>query len=142
FVVWGGEELPEPVAQDFQRKFGMLPFEAYGCTELSPAAAANVADREMEGFKQIGYKPGSIGMPLPGVAAQVVDPDTNQPLGADEEGMLLIYGPNVMKGYLGRDDLTAEVIRDGWYVTADVAKIDDDAFIPITRRLSPFPQTT
>src|SRR5262249_7867598 len=118
--------------------FGILPFEAYGCTELSPAAAANIADREIEGFKQVGHKAGSIGLPLPGVAAKIVDPETFQALEADQEGMLVIYGPNVMKGYLGRDDLTAQVIRDGWYVTGDVAKIDEDGFITITGRLSRF----
>jgi acyl-[acyl-carrier-protein]-phospholipid O-acyltransferase / long-chain-fatty-acid--[acyl-carrier-protein] ligase len=137
----GAEKLPIRLARDFQKKFGILPLEAYGCTELSPAAAANIRDREVEGFKQIGYKPGSIGMPLPGVAARVVDPDTGEPLEADEEGMLQIYGPNVMKGYLGRPDLTAKAIRDGWYVTGDVAKIDEDGFITITGRLSRFAKT-
>jgi acyl-[acyl-carrier-protein]-phospholipid O-acyltransferase/long-chain-fatty-acid--[acyl-carrier-protein] ligase len=137
----GAEKLPQPLAREFERKFGILPFEAYGCTELSPAAVANIADREIDGFKQIGHKPGSIGLPLPGVAARIVDPDTLQPLGADQEGMLLIYGPNVMKGYLGRGDLTANVVRDGWYVTGDVAKIDEDGFITITGRLSRFAKT-
>lgn len=137
----GAEKLPQPLAQDFLKKFGILPLEAYGCTELSPAAAANIADREMEGFKQIGYKPGTIGLPLPGVAAKIVDPETQQQRGADEEGMLLIYGPNVMKGYLGRDDQTAKVIRDGWYITGDVAQIDEDGFITITGRLSRFAKT-
>jgi acyl-[acyl-carrier-protein]-phospholipid O-acyltransferase/long-chain-fatty-acid--[acyl-carrier-protein] ligase len=137
----GAEKLPTRLAEDFKKKFGILPFEAYGCTELSPAAAANIADCELEGFKQIGYKPGTIGMPLPGVAARIVDPETGDPLGPDEEGMLQIYGPNVMKGYLGRDDLTASVIRDGWYVTGDVATIDEEGFITITGRLSRFAKT-
>jgi acyl-[acyl-carrier-protein]-phospholipid O-acyltransferase/long-chain-fatty-acid--[acyl-carrier-protein] ligase len=137
----GAEKLPTSLAKDFQKKFGILPFEAYGCTELSPAAAANIADRELEGYTQTGYKPGSIGMPLPGVAARIVDPETGEPLQADEEGMLEIYGPNVMKGYLGRKDLTEKVIRDGWYVTGDVAKIDEDGFITITGRLSRFAKT-
>jgi acyl-[acyl-carrier-protein]-phospholipid O-acyltransferase/long-chain-fatty-acid--[acyl-carrier-protein] ligase len=137
----GAEKLPVRLALDFQKKFGKLPFEAYGCTELSPAAAANIADCDLEGFNQVGHKPGSIGMPLPGVAARIVDSETGDTLGPDEEGMLQIYGPNVMKGYLGRDDLTAKVIHDGWYATGDVAKIDEDGFITITGRLSRFAKT-
>jgi acyl-[acyl-carrier-protein]-phospholipid O-acyltransferase/long-chain-fatty-acid--[acyl-carrier-protein] ligase len=134
----GAEKVPRALAEEFERKFGILPLEGYGCTELSPVAVANVPDRESAGFTQIGHKPGSIGLPLPGVAAQVVDPDTGQPLGPEEEGMLLIYGPNVMKGYLNRPDLTAQVIRHGWYVTGDMAKIDQDGFITITGRLARF----
>jgi acyl-[acyl-carrier-protein]-phospholipid O-acyltransferase/long-chain-fatty-acid--[acyl-carrier-protein] ligase len=52
--------------------------------------------------------------------------------------MLLVKGPNVMKGYLGRDDLTAKVVRDGWYVTGDIAVLDEDSFLKITDRLSRF----
>jgi acyl-[acyl-carrier-protein]-phospholipid O-acyltransferase/long-chain-fatty-acid--[acyl-carrier-protein] ligase len=59
-------------------------------------------------------------------------------LGANAPGMLMITGPNVMKGYLGREDLTADVIKDGWYVTGDVAEIDDEGFIKITGRESRF----
>ena len=66
------------------------------------------------------------------------DLDSGEELGANAPGMLMITGPNVMKGYLGREDLTAEVIKDGWYVTGDVAVIDDEGFIKITGRESRF----
>jgi acyl-[acyl-carrier-protein]-phospholipid O-acyltransferase/long-chain-fatty-acid--[acyl-carrier-protein] ligase len=134
----GAEKVPRALAEEFERKFGILPLEGYGCTELSPVAVANVPDCEGKDFKQVGHKPGSIGLPLPGVAAQIVDPESSRPLGPNEEGMLMIYGPNVMKGYLNRPDLTAEVVRDGWYVTGDIAKIDEDGFITITGRLARF----
>jgi acyl-[acyl-carrier-protein]-phospholipid O-acyltransferase/long-chain-fatty-acid--[acyl-carrier-protein] ligase len=137
-LMCGAEKLPPQLAKDFQEKFGVLPLEGYGCTELSPAAAANVPDKEIDGFKQVGNKPGTIGQPLPGVAAKVVNPDTFEPVPAGEEGLLLIYGANVMEGYLNRPEQTRAVIRDGWYVTGDMAKIDEDGFITITGRLSRF----
>jgi acyl-[acyl-carrier-protein]-phospholipid O-acyltransferase/long-chain-fatty-acid--[acyl-carrier-protein] ligase len=134
----GAEKLPQALAQEFKEKFGILPLEAYGCTELSPAATANVPDREGRGSVHVGNKPGTIGQPLPGVAARVVDPETLQPLAEGQDGLLLIYGANVMKGYLGKPEQTAQVIRDGWYVTGDMARIDEDGFITLTGRLSRF----
>ncbi len=137
-LMCGAEKLQQSVAKEFEKKFGILPLEGYGCTELSPAAAANVPDQTMEGFKQIGNRPGTIGQPLPGVAACIVDPETFEPRKPGKEGLLLIYGPNVMKGYLGREDLTRQVVRDGWYVTGDMGRIDEDGFITLTGRLSRF----
>jgi acyl-[acyl-carrier-protein]-phospholipid O-acyltransferase/long-chain-fatty-acid--[acyl-carrier-protein] ligase len=134
----GAEKLPQALAQDFHTKFGVLPLEGYGCTELSPAAAANVPDWEHGGIRQTGNRPGTIGQPLPGMAARIVHPDTQEPLPAGQEGVLLVYGANVMQGYLGRPEHTLEVIRDGWYVTGDIARYDEDGFLTITDRLSRF----
>ena len=83
-------------------------------------------------------KEGTIGRPLPGISAKIVDLDTGADLGPNRTGMLLFTGPNVMKGYLNRPDLTKEVLRDGWYVTGDVAEIDEEGFIKITGRISRF----
>jgi acyl-[acyl-carrier-protein]-phospholipid O-acyltransferase/long-chain-fatty-acid--[acyl-carrier-protein] ligase len=69
---------------------------------------------------------------------QIVDPDSFAPLPPDTPGMLLVRGPNVMQGYLGRADLTANAMRDGWYITGDIATLDEDGFLTITDRLSRF----
>jgi acyl-[acyl-carrier-protein]-phospholipid O-acyltransferase/long-chain-fatty-acid--[acyl-carrier-protein] ligase len=134
----GAEKLPPALAQEFKEKFGVQALEGYGCTELSPAAVVNVPDWEEEGIRQVGNKPGTIGQPLPGVAAKIVDLETYAPLPTNKEGMLMIYGGNVMKGYLNRPEETCKAIRDGWYVTGDIAKYDEDGFITITDRLSRF----
>jgi acyl-[acyl-carrier-protein]-phospholipid O-acyltransferase/long-chain-fatty-acid--[acyl-carrier-protein] ligase len=81
-------------------------------------------------------KEGTVGRTIPGVAAKIVDLETGADLGSGKSGMLLVTGPNVMKGYLDRPDLTAEVMRDGWYVTGDIAEIDAEGFIKITGRES------
>lgn len=138
-LITGAEKLPSNLAKDFADKFGIGPLEGYGTTELSPVASANVRDWEDHGWKQIGSKAGTVGQPLPGVAARVVDPDDwHKPMPHGQPGMLLIYGPNVMVGYLHRPEETKRVIIDGWYVTGDLALIDDDGFIKITDRLSRF----
>ncbi len=138
-VVVGAEKLKPRVADAFEEKFGVRPLEGYGCTELSPAVAVNIPDvRRPDGRVQIGTKEGTIGQPLPSIAAKIADPATGEPLQDGEEGLLLIKGPNVMLGYLDRPDETAEVIENGWYKTGDIARIDEDGFITITDRLSRF----
>ena len=81
---------------------------------------------------------GTVGRPLPGVSAKVVDPDTGEGPLVGKEGLLLVTGPNQMRGYLGEPELTRDALRDGWYVTGDIAAIDEDGFIRITDRLSRF----
>jgi acyl-[acyl-carrier-protein]-phospholipid O-acyltransferase/long-chain-fatty-acid--[acyl-carrier-protein] ligase len=137
-IVCGAEKLPPALAKEFEEKFGVLPTEGYGCTELSPVVAVNVADVDIRGVKQIRNKIGTVGHPIPGVACRVVDPDSGAPLPPGSEGMIEVKGPNVMPGYLGRPDLTAKAIRDGWYTTGDMGRIDEDGFVTITGRLSRF----
>lgn len=137
-VITGAERLREETAKAFQEKFGVRPLEGYGCTELSPVAAVNIPDIDWPGHPQPGQKPGSVGKPLPGVFVKVVHPETGAELGVGEPGLLLVKGPNVMKGYLNDPEKTAEVMRDGFYVTGDIAAIDVDGFVTLTDRLSRF----
>jgi len=137
-VVAGAERLPSDLVEAFEKKFGIRPLEGYGATELSPVVSCNIPPGRAVAGQETGCKEGTVGRPMPGIAAKVVDLETGRDLGTDESGMLLIKGPNVMKGYLGQPEKTAEVIRDGWYVTGDVAAIDAEGFIRITGRLSRF----
>jgi len=138
FVLVGAEKLPERVALAFEDTFGIRPLEGYGCTECSPVVTVNGHDFRAPGFRQVGARRGKIGHPLPGVSVRVVDLDTGEPVHPGTQGMLLVKGPNVMKGYLGKPEKTAEVLRDGWYTTGDVAMMEEDGFLTITDRLSRF----
>lgn len=138
FVLTGAEKLPDRVADAFEEKFGIRPYEAYGCTECAPAVTVNTAGYRAPGFHQVGGKHGRIGHPLPGISVRIVDPDTMQPLPTGRPGLLLVKGPNVMRGYLGNPEKTAEVLTDGWYRTGDIAALDEDGFLVITDRLSRF----
>ena len=137
-VAAGAEKLKTRLADAFEKKFGIRPLEGYGATELSPIVSLNLPDVESDGVYQMGTKEGSVGHPVPGVSAKVVDVETRRPLGFGAEGVLMVKGPNVMLGYLGMSDKTAEVLHDGWYDTGDIVKIDTDGFITITDRLSRF----
>jgi acyl-[acyl-carrier-protein]-phospholipid O-acyltransferase/long-chain-fatty-acid--[acyl-carrier-protein] ligase len=138
FVLVGAEKLREPVAKAFQEKFGTELLEGYGCTEMAPVVAVNCPDFKAGRDSQIGNKPGTVGHPVPGVAVKIVDPVTAQQLPANAEGLLLVKGPNRMLGYLGQPERTEEALRDGWYVTGDIAALDDEGFLRITDRLSRF----
>jgi acyl-[acyl-carrier-protein]-phospholipid O-acyltransferase/long-chain-fatty-acid--[acyl-carrier-protein] ligase len=136
-VVAGAERLPSELADAFEQRFGVRPIEGYGATELAPVVAVNAPPgRDPSGGRN--RREGSVGHPLAGLSLRVVHPDTGADLPAGSEGILLVHGDNVMQGYLGRADLTAEVLRDGWYSTGDMAKIDADGFLWITGRRSRF----
>ncbi|HJV66730.1 MAG TPA: acyl-[ACP]--phospholipid O-acyltransferase [Geomonas sp.] len=137
-VVTGAEKLGCKLADAFQERFGIRPLEGYGATELSPVITLSLPEVEVDGIRQYGAKEGSVGHPVPGVAVRVVDPETGAPLKPGEAGMILVKGANLMLGYLGRPEQTAQVIKDGWYVTGDIGMMDEDGFLRITDRLARF----
>ena len=137
-VLTGAEKLPSRLVQAFEDRFGIEPVEGYGVTECAPVIAVNCPDFRAAGYYQPASRRGTVGQPLPGVSVKIVDPDSFAPLPPDTPGMLLVGGPNVMKGYLGREDLTANALHDGWYITGDIAILDEDGFLTITDRLSRF----
>ena len=137
-IVAGAEALPKDVVDAFEQRFGVRPIEGYGCTELSPVVSVNVPPSRSPRGDSTGLREGTVGRPLPGVEAKIVNPETHEPLPQGQPGMLLIRGPNVMKGYLNKPDLTSEVVRDGWYTTGDLAILQPDGFIQITGRESRF----
>ena len=138
-VVFGAaERMPPELFGQFETKFGVRPLEAYGCTELSPLVAVNVPPSRSPRGDPSGVREGTVGRPIPGVNVKVVNPETWEERPRGQPGMLLVSGPSVMKGYLNQPEATARVIRDGWYITGDLATIDADGFITITGRASRF----
>ena len=139
YAVVGAEKLQGSIAHEFREKFGLELLEGYGCTEMGPVVSVNTPDIVHGNIRQKGNKPGTAGHPIPGVAVKVVDVDTGEELPFGEKGMLLLKGPGQMLGYLGQGNpLSLEIIKDGWYITGDIASIDEDGFITIKDRLSRF----
>ena len=123
--VSGGAALPVELLRAFDKAFDCMVLEGYGLSETSPVASFNHPDRER--------KPGSIGTPLEGVEMKVVD-ENDRELPPGEPGEIVIRGHNVMKGYWKRPDATAEVMRDGWFHTGDIAVVDEDGYYFIVDR--------
>jgi len=128
-VITGGEKLRPELADRFETRFRVRPLEGYGCTELSPVALLSLRN---------GYREGSAGQPLPGIAVRIMDPESRTTLPDGSEGLMFIKGPNVMKGYLHQPEKTAAVLQDGWYNTGDIARMDAQGFVYITGRISRF----
>jgi acyl-[acyl-carrier-protein]-phospholipid O-acyltransferase / long-chain-fatty-acid--[acyl-carrier-protein] ligase len=134
-VITGAEKLSSSTAKAFHEKFGIRPMEGYGATECSPVIAASTLDVKARGICQIGSLEGAVGQALPGVLIKIVDPETFLEVSVGMEGLILVKGQNVMQEYLNREDLTKEVMVDGFYITGDIGAIDESGFIKITDRL-------
>ncbi len=137
-VFGAAEKLPKEVCDAFEERFGVRPSEAYGATELAPLVAANVPPARHVPGRPVDAREGTVGRPILGCRARITDREGARDLPVGEEGLLWIAGPNVMQGYLDRPDLTAKVVRDGWYCTGDIARLDHEGFITITGRESRF----
>ncbi|MEI7922936.1 MAG: AMP-binding protein, partial [Planctomycetota bacterium] len=139
-VLLGAEKLPQDLSDTIYSILNIKAIEGYGCTELSPVVSLNVDHPLTKGNGQQveGMRSGSVGRPIPGSASKTVDPETGADLPPGEIGLLAFKGPNVMQGYLHNEKATAESIKDGWYITGDIGRIDEDGFIFITDRLARF----
>jgi len=143
-VIAGAEKLNPKVRDAFTAKFNKTVLEGYGATETSPVASVNIPDELDTNYwkPQLGNRFGSVGMALPGTSFRIVDPNTMEELETGEDGLILIGGPQVMKGYLNDPEKTAEVISviDGqrWYHSGDKGHLDSDGFLIIVDRYSRF----
>ncbi|WP_432358975.1 long-chain-fatty-acid--CoA ligase [Sporosarcina sp. UB5] len=122
----GGASLPVEVLQNFEEKFNVKICEGFGLSETAPVTAFNPVD----GVR----KSGSVGVDIPGVTNKVVNPE-GQEVPRGEVGELIVKGPNVMMGYLGMPEETAAALKDGWFYTGDLAKMDEEGYVFIIDRM-------
>jgi long-chain acyl-CoA synthetase len=125
-AVSGGASLPLEIINKVRQKFGVTILEGYGLSETSPVATFNELDREP--------RPGSIGVPVPGVQCKLIDDGWGEITEVGGIGEIAIKGHNVMKGYYGRAEATAEVIKNGWFRSGDLARKDEDGYYYIVDR--------
>lgn len=116
--------MPEELARTWQEKFQQSIYEGYGLTETSPFASYN---------HDFHYRVGTVGTPIENVEMKIVD-DKGSDLPPGDVGEIAIKGPNVMKEYYGRPDETAQVIRDGWFFTGDIGRMDEDGYFYLVDR--------
>ena len=142
YFVVGAEKLQKVVADEFANKCGLTVLEGYGLTETAPVCSVNLDDAcstEQQPYFVPGRRYGSVGPLLPGLAVRLTDPDDdNVSLPLCEQGMIWFKGANVFKGYIGREDLNAEIFRDGWFKTGDLGKVDLNGFLTLGGRRSRF----
>ena len=135
-AVAGAEKLPNDVGEAWKEKCYQILVEGFGATEISPVLSANLPPCRFQDTFHKYYRLGSIGKPLAGIAVRITDPETGEELPLGTPGMLEVKGPTVMLGYYKAPEKTAAAIRNGWYITGDIARIDEDGFLFITGRLS------
>jgi acyl-CoA synthetase (AMP-forming)/AMP-acid ligase II len=126
FAVCGAAPMPAEAIERFERRFDVMIVEGYGLSETTTASTIN----PLRGLR----KPGTVGLPLPGQRVAVVD-EAGAPVPAGGRGEVVIAGPVVMAGYLGRPEETARTIVDGWLHTGDIGRFDEDGYLQIVDRI-------
>lgn len=141
FIV-GAEKLQPELAAEFRSRLGVELLEGYGLTEACPVCAVNLPDAKPvsgSAFFVPGTVPGSVGAPLPGIAVRITDTeDDTRELTLSEQGMIWLKGANIFGGYIGLPEVNRHVLRDGWFKTGDIGRLDLNGFIFLGGRLSRF----
>ena len=140
-VVTGAEKLTLDLYEAFLGQFGIEILQGYGLTETTPAANINQHNPPITtatAEEQLGKRTGAVGRLMPGMTARIVDPDTGEELPLTSTGMLWLKGANVFPGYLKDAEKTAAALKDGWFITGDLGRFDNDGFLFIEGRLSRF----
>jgi long-chain acyl-CoA synthetase len=123
----GAAPLPQEVQRDFEALSGGRLVEGYGMTESSPLTHANPINGER--------RAGSIGVPVPSTDARIVNPDNaDEVMPPGSIGELALKGPQVFQGYWNRPEDSVSTLRNGWLITGDIARMDDDGFFYIVER--------
>ena len=142
YFVVGAEKLQDSVADEFMEKCGVKLMEGYGLTEASPAVACCLEETgptPEQPFYVQAYKRGAVGQLLPGLAVRITDPDDdNVHLPLSRQGMLWFKGANVFSGYIGREELNREILKDGWFKTGDLGSVDLNGMLTLGGRRSRF----
>ena len=126
FVICGAAPMPPQLIGEFEQRFGVPLVEGYGLSECTVCCTAN----PLQGVR----KAGSVGLAMPGIDVGVVD-QADQLLPAGQVGEVVVRGPNVMRGYLGRPEESAQTLRGGWLHTGDVGRFDDDGYLTLVDRV-------
>ena len=136
----GGEKLRNELAVSLKGQLGLFVLEGYGLTETSTVVACNVPFEVSlsDGTRVLGYKSGTVGLPLPGTSLKIVDMQTQGEMPIGKEGMVLVRGPLIMKGYLHNPEATARAMSGDWFITGDLGFVDQSGFLTVSGRLSQF----
>jgi acyl-[acyl-carrier-protein]-phospholipid O-acyltransferase / long-chain-fatty-acid--[acyl-carrier-protein] ligase len=140
-VVTGAEKLPDDLYRSFLEQFHLEICQGYGLTETSPASNINQPDPPVvvsTNEPQFGKRAGSVGRMMPGMTARIMDADSGRFLSLTDQGVVLFRGANVFEGYVDDLQKTQGAFRDGWFVTGDLGRFDDEGFLFIEGRLSRF----
>jgi acyl-[acyl-carrier-protein]-phospholipid O-acyltransferase/long-chain-fatty-acid--[acyl-carrier-protein] ligase len=141
FAVSGAEKMPVELHDAFKERFGIELLQGYGLTETTPVTNVNLPEplKKMRGVDaHRGHRLGSVGRMLPGMTARIVDTDTGEELPLTSTGIVWFRGANIFSGYLRDEQKTRAALRDGWFVTGDLGRFDEEGFLYIEGRVSRF----